>query len=285
MGKTILIIIVLIFEITGLANIYLQYPAYPLSIIFFDVGQGDSVLIETSNKTKILVDTGPDQRIVEKMASISKIIDNKIDYVILTHPDMDHIGGMVGLLKNFEIENIILNFDFESDTKYMVELNQSIQYENANLINGFDTSDMYIDDCYFDFIWPKNDLNSQVTLSENDSSISLKISYKGFDLFLGGDISSKIEKIIGSDIQEVEVMKISHHGSNTSNGVGFLEILSPEYAIISVGKNNQYNHPAKNVINNLGTEKIKYFRTDYEGDIECKVKDNIDYSCFSLLNL
>lgn len=282
MGKVILMFIVLIFEISGIANIYLQYPTYPLSIIFFDVGQGDSVLIETSNKIKILIDTGPDSRIVEKMASTSKIIDNKIDYVILTHPDMDHIGGMVGLLENFEIKNIIFNFDFSIDSKYIDELSQSINNENANIIKGFDSSDMYIDDCYFDFIWPKNEQNSQTSLSENDSSISIKISYKGFDLFLGGDISIDIENIIGNDINEIEVMKLSHHGSNTSNGLEFLELLSPEYAIISVGKNNKYNHPAKNVINNLEIEKIKYFRTDTEGDIECKVKDNVDYSCFSL---
>jgi len=282
MGKVVLMFIVLIFEIGSLVNIYLQYPTYPLSVIFFNVGQGDSVLIETSNKIKILIDTGPDERIVEKMASSTRIINNKIDYVILTHPDMDHIGGMVGLLKNFEIENIIFNFDFSIDSKYIDELGQSIQNESANLIKGFDSSDMYIDDCYFDFIWPKNVQDTQPSLSENDSSISIKMSYKGFDLFLGGDISTNIEDIIGGDINEVEVMKISHHGSNTSNGIEFLELLSPEYAVISVGKNNQYNHPAKNVINNLETEKIKYFRTDIEGDIECKVKDNLDYSCFSL---
>ena len=169
MGKVILMFIVLIFEISGLADIYLQYPTYPLSIIFFDVGQGDSILIETSNKVKILIDTGPDSRIVEKMASTSKIIDNKIDYVILTHPDMDHIGGMVGLLENFEIKNIIFNFELDIDSKYIKELSQSISNENANLIKGFDSSDMYIDDCYFDFIWPKNEKNPQTSLSENDS--------------------------------------------------------------------------------------------------------------------
>ena len=282
MNKIILMVIILIFEINGLANVYLQYPTYPLSIIFFDVGQGDSVLIETSNKMKILIDTGPDERIVEKMASTTKIIDNKIDYVILTHPDMDHIGGMIGLLENFEIENIIFNFDLNIDSKYIKELKQLIQNENANLIKGYDSSDMYIDDCYFDFIWPKDEQKPQSSLSDNDSSIALKISYKEFDLFLGGDISTNVEKIIGGEINKVEVMKTSHHGSNSSNSIGFLELLSPKYAIISVGRNNQYNHPAKNVINNLEIEKIKYFRTDNDGDIECKVKDSVDYSCFSL---
>jgi competence protein ComEC len=111
------------------------------------------------------------------------------------------------------------------------------------------------------------------------------MSYKEFDLFLGGDISLSIENTIVNNINEVEVMKVSHHGSNTSNGPEFLESLSPEYAIISVGKNNKYNHPSKNVLSNLEDKKIQYLRTDQEGDIQCKVRDNIDYSCFSLLYL
>jgi competence protein ComEC len=268
-----------------MVKIYLQYPTYPLSIIFFDVGQGDSVLIETSNNTKILIDTGPDSRIVEKMATKAKTIDKKIDYVILTHPDMDHIGGMVGLLENFEISNVIFNFDLKDQSKYIKGLRQSIENEKSNIIEGLDTADILIDGCDFDFVWPKDDLTSKSSLSSNDSSVSMKMSYKGFDLFLGGDISENVEDKIVNEINEIEVMKISHHGSNTSNSSEFLESLSPEYAIISVGKNNQYNHPSKRVLGTLEEQKIKYFRTDQEGDIECKVKDNIDYSCFSLLFL
>jgi competence protein ComEC len=285
MGKIILMLLLIVFEVGGLINIYLQYPTYPLSIILFDVGQGDSILIETGNKIKILIDTGPDERIVEKMASMTKIIDKKIDYVILTHSDMDHIGGMVGLLNNFEVKNIIFNFDLNNQSKYIDELSQSIINEKSKTIQAFDTSDMQIDDCYFDFIWPKNSQTTKKTLSDNDSSISLKISYNGFDIFMGGDISTSVEKVIAKDINEVEVMKLSHHGSNTSNSPEFLDILSPEYVIISVGKNNKYNHPSKNVINTLNDKQIKYLQTDEEGDIECKVKDNIDYSCFSLLYL
>jgi competence protein ComEC len=258
---------------------------YPLSITFFDIGQGDSALIETNNQTKILIDTGPDERIVEKMASNTKIIDNKIDYVILTHPDMDHIGGMIGLLNNFEIKNVIFNFNYSTKSKYITELLKAIENEKSNIIIGSDSSDMYIDDCYFDFIWPKDEQTTGKSFSDNDSSISIKVSYKGFDVFLGGDISIGIEDSIANDIDEVEVMKLNHHGSNTSNGLEFLQILSPEYAIISVGKNNKYNHPGKNVISNLEDQKIKYFRTDEEGDIQCKVRDNVDYNCFPIIYL
>jgi len=285
MGKVLLMLLLLIFEVGGMLNIYLQYPTYPLSITFFDVGQGDSVLIETSNKIKILIDTGPDERIVEKMASKTKIIDNAIDYVILTHPDMDHIGGMIGLLESFEIKNIILNFDIGTQSKYLNELRRSIESEKSQIINAYDTSDMYIDDCYFDFIWPKYNTNESKTLSDNDSSISINITYEGFDLFLGGDISTSIEKILIYDMKEVEVMKLSHHGSNTSNGLEFLKILSPEYVIIPVGKNNKYNHPAKDVLSRMEEINTKTFRTDEDGDIECKIKNNIDYSCFSQLYL
>jgi competence protein ComEC len=219
------------------------------------------------------------------MASKTKVIDKVIDYVILTHPDMDHIGGMIGVLEDFEIKNIILNFDMNTQSKYITELRRYIEVEKSSIINVFDTSDMYIDDCYFDFVWPRANINKSKSLSDNDSSISIKMTYQGFDLFLGGDISTNIEDGIVSDINEVEVMKLSHHGSNTSNGQGFLEALSPEYVIIPVGKNNQYNHPSKNVLSRLESIHSKTFRTDQDGDIECKIKDNIDYSCFSLLYL
>ena len=80
-------------------------------------------------------------------------------------------------------------------------------------------------------------------------------------------------------------MKLSHHGSSTSNGIDFLRLLSPEYAVISVGLNNKYNHPSKNVIDNLESLNIKYFRTDQDGDVECKVKDDMEYNCFPLVYL
>jgi competence protein ComEC len=269
-------LLTILIQLGGVFSIYLQYPTYPLSVTFFDIGQGDSVLIEFDNK-EILVDTGPDNRIVEKLSSKFKANPDTINYIILTHPDMDHIGGMCDILESYDIENIILNFDLEEvNSKYFERLKLAIEKENSKLISVDDMSDFSLDDLNIDILWPEA---SSSKLSDNDSSITIKFSYKGFDFFLGGDISSDIEEKIISKVGQVELLKLSHHGSNTSNSLAFLKELNPKYAVASVGRDNKYNHPSENVLGILASNSIQYFRTDEEGDIVCKAKDDKDFIC------
>lgn len=270
-------VLIIILQIGGLFYIHSQYPTYPLTITFFNVGQGDSVLIETENNEKILIDTGPDSRIVEKLSEKFKALNNTIDYVILTHPDMDHVGGMLGLLENFEIKNIIYNFKLDDlSSKYFIKLKSAVEGEKSVLIGAVDTSDFNIDNCLLDFVWPE-----EVTkkLSDNDSSISIKINCNGFDTFLGGDISTDIEKKIENKLGQVELMKLSHHGSSTSNSEEFIKILNPRYVVISVGKDNKFNHPNPNILGILTKNDLEYFRTDEVGDVVCTIKDEKDFVC------
>jgi len=272
-----MLLLIVVFQLGSILSISLQYPTYPLSITFFNIGQGDSVLIETENKLRILVDTGPDGRIVEKLSEKFKVLNNSIDYVILTHPDMDHIGGMVSVLESFDIKNIILNFKLdEVSSKYFEKLESAVEIEKSVLIGVDDKSDFAINNCLLDFVWPEE---ISKKLSDNDSSISVKIDCKGFETFLGGDISSDIEEKIVDKLGQVELMKLSHHGSNTSNSDTFLKTLNPRYAIISVGKDNKYNHPNQNVLGILAKNSLEFFRTDEVGDVVCRIRDEKDFIC------
>jgi len=292
MNKIVLVILLLIFELGGAFFLNQQYPDGRLQVEFFDVGQGDSTFINTINNKRILVDTGPDNRIVEKLNSKFKNLSKDIDYLILTHSDSDHIGGLIEVINEFNIKNIIFNFKINPNAKYQKNLEELLKNEGSNIIKVNADSDFMVDGCNIDFVWPsveEGNLYEQnpSVLSTNDSSISLKLTYNKFDLFLGGDISTPVEDKIQNLIGQVEVMKLDHHGSNNSNSQDFLEILHPKYAIAEVGLNNKYNHPNPLVLKRLDSLGVQIYRTDMDQDIICSIKSWEDYSCGSvgLLNL
>jgi competence protein ComEC len=278
MYKYYLIILILVLQLILKCFVNQQYTTPRLLVEFIDVGQGDSILIETNNKNKILVDTGPDNRIVEKLSQQFPSADLVIDYLILTHSDSDHIGGAVELLKNFQVKNIIYNFNIDPNAGIQKALENQINIEGSKKLKVTENSDFIIDGCMIDFIWPNTEFNS-TDLDDNDSSIAFVLSYKDINVFLGGDISSVVEKKLIPVISPVEIMKMNHHGSNTANISEFLTILSPEVGVITVGKNNHYNLPNKLVLKRLQELNIQMFRTDINGDIFCKIYNTSEYNC------
>jgi len=282
MNKLVLIITLLVLQIVGTFYINQQYPITRLKVEFLNVGQGDAILIETVNKQHILVDTGRDNRIVEKLVNKLQNFENTIDILILTHSDNDHIGGLSGVLENLKIEKIIFNFELNKSIKSQQDLDNLIIQEGSITSKVDAESDFTIDGCEIDFVWPSVE-SEFLVLSDNDSSISLQLSYKGFDMFLGGDISTSIEEKIIPLISPVEVMKLNHHGSNTGNSAEFLTALNPKIAVISVGKNNTYHLPNTLVLQRLQELNIEILRTDNDGDIFCQVTNEQDFNCASEL--
>ena len=239
--------------------------------MFLDVGQGDSILIHSKDKT-MLVDTGGvinysrekwQERKNEKSLTnyvtipvLKKLGIRKIDYLVLTHGDFDHMGEALKLIKQYRVEDIYLNQgNFNLLEKkvikkyrhvYQIREKEEIVLGNINIVQ----------------------INKEFS-DENDSSSILLMYYKNKKILLTGDASKKSEEYILNkyNIGKIDVLKIGHHGSKTSTSDELLEELRPSLAIISCGKNNRFNHPHKETIDKLKEYRIKYLRTDISGTI------------------
>ena len=227
-----------------------------LKVYFLDIGQGDSILIETPNRTQILIDAGPNNKVISELSEIIPFFDKTIDIIIPTHSDLDHVGGFPEILRRYEIKNYF-DSGFVDDDNLNKEIKTLIEKEKNINVKKINRGEKIIldqeNDISFEVLWPSTDYK---TSDNNDRSIILRLDYGKTSFLFTGDASSKIEKIIienstGTDILNVDILKAGHHGSKTSSGLDFLEKVSPELTIISAGKDNKFGHPNKEVIENL----------------------------------
>ena len=237
-------------------------------ITFFDVGQGDSSSIITSfQKEVILIDTGG---IINKNVSNNIILYfkskgiSKINYLILTHGDYDHMGDAQYLVNNIKVDKVIFNCgsynDLEKDL-IKVLIKKKIPYYSC-------IKELNIDNYKLQF------LNTREYNNENDNSNVIYFNYNNYKFLFMGDAGVEVEEdlIEKYNLHDIDVLKVGHHGSKTSSSEKFVNEINPKYSIISVGKNNRYGHPNKEVLNNLENSKI--YRTDQEGSIMFKIKNN-----------
>ena len=242
------------------------------SIYFLDVNQGDSTLIVTNKNKSILIDSGgkmnydvEEWKIRNKEFNLMKdslipfyksIGLKRINYLFFSHGDYDHIGYSKELISNFKVDNIYINND--NVNYYEKEIN-GIKFNNKYL--KIDNVEIY-------------SLNDKLYDNENDNSLVLLIIIDGYKLLFMGDASSKVENDLVEkyNLKNIDILKVGHHGSNTSSGINFIKTINPKYSIISVGKNNKYGHPNKEVLNNLENSII--YRTDEDGSIMFKIKNN-----------
>ncbi|MBR4619116.1 MAG: DNA internalization-related competence protein ComEC/Rec2 [Bacilli bacterium] len=248
-------------------------------VYFFDVGQGDSSLIKLNN-SNVVIDTGgeikqkaDDWKIRKSTKSIvinslipyfrSKGI-RKIDYLILTHGDFDHMGEAITLVNNFKVEKVIFNCGpYNTLEKDLIKVldKKKIKYYSCIKELNINNNKLYF-------------LQTKVYDNENDNSNVIYTDLNGYKFMFMGDASTTTEKEILSkyNLPDVDVLKVGHHGSKTSSGKDFINEINPRYSIISVGKNNRYGHPNKEVLDNLKESKI--YRTDEDGSIMFKIKNN-----------
>ena len=246
-----------------------------LEITYIDVGQGDSIFIKFPNdKSNILIDTGGKVTYgnLKNNYSVGKnIVDylksmgiRKLDYLIITHGDFDHMGDSLYLIDKFKVENVIFNCgEFNALEK---ELIKKLNKRKVNYC--YCIKELNIGKYKLDF------LNTKVYDNENDNSNVIYTEFNGYKFMFMGDAGIEKEKDILDkyNLANIDVLKVGHHGSKTSSSKGFIDEIKPKYAIISVGKNNRYGHPNKEVLNNLDNSKI--YRTDQDGSIMFKIKNN-----------
>ena len=252
-----------------------------LYVYYLDVGQGDSALIRLPNNSgNILIDTGGKfsyemEKWREKGSKYSIVKSStipffksfgikKLDYLILSHGDYDHRGEAINLGDNFNVEKVIFNCgEFNDLEKELIKVldKKKIRYYLCIKELNIDNNELYF-------------LQTKEYDNENDNSNVIYAELNGYKFMFMGDAGVDKEKDILDkyNISNIDVLKVGHHGSKTSSGKVFIDGINPKYSIISVGKNNRYGHPNKEVLNNLDGSKI--YRTDQDGSIMFKIKKN-----------
>jgi len=240
-----------------------------LKVVFFDVGQGDSIFIETPKKTQILIDGGPSGRVVEKLGSELPFFDRSIDLIIATHPDSDHISGLVEVLKSYQVD-LVATTGVKGSTAEFDEFASEIKKNKINEIILKKGQRISINNLYIYVFAPLEDFEGKTVKDYNTSSLVLKAVYGNNSFLLTGDAPYSIEKkMVAQEIDlSSQVLKIGHHGSKNSSSDIFLEKVNPEIAVIQVGRDNTYGHPSQEVLGKLEKYGIMILRTDEQGDIK-----------------
>lgn len=281
------IIIVLIYYILiylfiyNKKNIYLliiivSHKLYPLidssfTVTYLDVGQGDSIFIKyPHNQGNILIDTGGIMN-SDYQVAINKTIPylksfgvTKLDYLILTHGDYDHMGDSNILVNNFKVKNVVFNCGpintLEKELNKLLKEKQIPSYYCINKISIKNNKLEFLNTKYYD--------------NENDNSNVIYTNYNNYRFLFMGDAGLSKEKDILKkyNLESIDFLKVGHHGSNTSSSEEFITNIHPKYSLISVGKNNKYGHPKESVLEVLSNSKV--YRTDLNGSIEIKISNN-----------
>lgn len=249
-------------------------------VTFIDVGQGDSILIKMpNNKSNILIDTGGVQNYIKEdwmkkdetnyisnniISYLKSIGIKKLDYLIITHGDFDHMGESINLVNNFKVEKVIFNCgEFNELEQELIEVldKKKIPYYACVKELNIDDNKLYI-------------LINKDYGNENDNSSVIYTELNSHKFLFMGDAGVKVEEdlIEKYNLKDIDALKVGHHGSKTSSSKTFINKINPKYSIISVGKNNRYGHPNREVLDNL--EDSEVYRTDEDGSIMFKIKNN-----------
>lgn len=240
--------------------------------IFLDVGQGDSILLQTNNRENILIDGGPDDSVIYKLGRYIPFWDKEIDLLVLTHPDADHITGLVEVVRRYKVKKVLATGVMHTLPAY-IDFFKEIKQRKIPVIQPKDIDELLYSNLKLKILWPKENLWGKNYKGElNDASIVVKATFSNGDsVLLTGDLTKDKEKeLINSYRPELssQILKAGHHGSRTSTSWGFLQVVKPEEAVISVGKNNRYGHPSFRVLKYLRDSGVRILRTDKLGDIK-----------------
>lgn len=244
-------------------------------IHIIDVGQADSILITTPSSKNMLIDGGDEDssKIIKSYLKNKKV--KNLDVVVATHPDSDHIGSLDYIIDNFDVEKIYMPKQ-NTDSECYINLIDSCNKKNLK-VNYLSKDDSFDLDNYTEiYVLSPN----YITDNNNSNSIVLNISYKNNNFLFTGDCeeSNEMDIINSYELENVDFLKVAHHGSSTSSSLAFLQETTPSIAVISCGYKNDYGHPHRSTLQNLESVGAKVFRTDVNGSMQFYSDGNKIYS-------
>jgi len=234
-----------------------------MKVTYIDIGQGDATLIQT-NGAAMLIDTGVYEQKDILMTELSEAGVEELDYLILTHPDADHIGAGDVVIENYDVQNVIMP-DLERDTKAYEYAVEAIEKEAVNVINPDVGQEYDLGDARFVIVSPYK-VNEN---DSNNSSVGIKLVHGDNTFLFTGDAEEleESEMVEGNLNLECDVLKLGHHGSRTATGDRFLAASDPTWAVISCGVDNQYGFPHSEVVAKLEDDDVQIYRTDTMGTV------------------
>ena len=250
-----------------------------LTVSFLNVGQGDATFIESPTGTQILIDGGKGSSVLGELESTMGFFDRDIDMVVATHPDMDHIGGLINVLERYDVETILMT-ENESDTPAFASFQKKVETEGAKIIYArrgqiFDLGSGTQGSTTLMILFPDRDPSG---LESNAASIVARLVYGESEYMLTGDSPKEIEEYLihlSTSTLVSDVLKAGHHGSRTSSSEKFLSAVNPQYAIISAAKDNSYGHPHKEVTDLFSRFNVIQKNTADEDRIE-SISDGVN---------
>lgn len=241
-----------------------------LVVNFLALPEGEAILIELPGDTQVLIDGGENRNVLEKLNTKMPFYDRKIELIIFTHPHEDHLGGLIEVLRHYEVEQILETSVLDESSFYKTwhglvkekgipvktaRRGELIKYGNRDLIR---------------ILYPLQVMEGIEMKNLNNSSVVAKLFYGGKRFLFVGDLEKEgeMDLIKSGEILTADVLKIGHHGAKTSSTKEFLGKVNPAIAVIEVSPDNEFGHPHSEVLERLKNLDIKVFRTDLEGDIE-----------------
>ncbi len=251
-----------------------------LKIYFFDIGQGDGLLIRTPGHQNIVIDGGPDNTFISKIGQVLPFYDRTIDLMVLTHPHADHLTGLIPVLERYQVKRVLTSGVIYPSSFYDQWL-KLVEQENAELIFASAGQNFIFGQVKLAVLAPLKNYQGQVIVEKgeeaasangdnlNNASIVIKMIYQESSVLFTGDLEIAGEAGLlasGQDLK-ADLLKAGHHGSDTASSQEFLAKVSPKYAVMQVGQDNKFGLPDLRVINRLTRQGVQIFRNDQQGDL------------------
>lgn len=238
-----------------------------LTVSFLDVGQGDAVLIQSPSGSQVLVDGGATRAVLRELSRALPLFDRTLDAVVATHPDQDHVGGLLHVLSRYDVEYVLESGNVSESPAYAAYA-QARDSEAANTVLARRGMRLSLGDTsYIDVLFPDRDVSG---VESNAASIVLRAVYGDTEVLLTGDAPASIERYLvslhGARL-ESDVLKAGHHGSKTSSDGAFLDAVLPAVAVFSRGCENRYGHPAPDVVERFTERTVALYDTCEHGTV------------------
>ncbi len=269
------LIFLVVFDFLVWKSIILNKPNSDTELYFLDVGQGDSELVILPGGVKILIDAGPNNKIVSELESVLRSTDRYIDLLVLSHPETDHFNGFIDVLKRYQVGAFIYNGRAGAAQSWK-ELAKIVEENKVPVFVLGQGDKIKNQDDFFEILLPNVDFLRSKEL--NDTSLIMKLinndEQNQIKILFTGDIGEKNEKYLINNFDiRADILKVGHHGSKYSSGDYFLKAVNPKISAIEVGKNS-YGHPTKEVLERLASVGSQIFRTDQNSIIKLAIKGN-----------